>query len=78
MKKAFTLIELLVVLALVSLLVSIVGPSGKKMYEKFSKKMQDIELVGYEHDKQFIRFLKDLNYFDLNVSIENNISEVKK
>jgi prepilin-type N-terminal cleavage/methylation domain-containing protein len=70
MKKAFTLIELLVVLALVSLLISIVGPSGKRMYEKFSKRMRKIEEVGKEHDKQFIRFLEDKHYFDLNLTTD--------
>ena len=78
MKKAFTLIELLVVLALVSLLISLVGPSGKRMYEKFSKKMKRIEDVGIEHDKQFIRFLEDKHYFDLNLTQDNNKSEVKR
>ena len=75
MKKAFTLIELLVVLAMVSLLISLVGPSGKRMYKKFSKRMQKIEDVGLEHDLQFIRFLKDKHYFDLNKSSDINISE---
>jgi len=75
MKKAFTLIELLVVLAMVSLLISVVGPSGKKMYEKFSKRMKKIEEVGREHDKQFIRFLEDKHYYDIN---ESNISEQKR
>jgi prepilin-type N-terminal cleavage/methylation domain-containing protein len=78
MKKAFTLIELLVVLALVSLLISVVGPSGKRMYDKFSKRVAKIESVGEEHDKQFIRFLEDKHYFDLNLTLENNRSEIKK
>ena len=78
MKKGFTLIELLVVLALVSLLISIVGPSGKKMYEKFSKQIQKIEMVGDEHDKQFIRFLKDEIYFDLQLKFEANKTKVGK
>ena len=72
MKKAFTLIELLVVLALVSLLISLVGPSGKRMYEKFSKRVAKIESVGEEHDKQFIRFLEDKHYFDINLTIDSN------
>jgi prepilin-type N-terminal cleavage/methylation domain-containing protein len=76
MKKAFTLIELLVVLALVSLLISVVGPSGKRMYTKFSKRVAKIESVGEEHDRQFIRFLEDRRYFDLNLSRENNMSEL--
>jgi len=68
------LIELLVVLALVTLLVSLVGPSGKQMYEKFSKRMAKIEAVGEEHDRQFIRFLEDKQYFiDINSSIEEKI-----
>jgi len=75
MKKAFTLIELLVVLAMVSLLISLIGPSGKRMYEKFSKRMKKVEEVGIEHDKQFIRFLEDKHYFDIN---ESNISEQKR
>jgi len=75
MKKAFTLIELLVVLAMVSLLISLIGPSGKRMYEKFSKRMKKVEEVGQEHDKQFVRFLEDKHYFDLN---ESNISEQKR
>jgi len=78
MKKAFTLIELLVVLAMVSLLISVVGPSGKKMYEKFSKRMTKIEEVGEEHDRQFERFLKDEKYFDLNLTKENTRSRVQK
>jgi len=79
MKKAFTLIELLVVLALVSLLISVVGPSGKRMYDKFSKKILKIEKVGEEHDRQFIRFLEDKHYyFELNQSIENNKSNGDK
>lgn len=69
MRGAFTLIELLVVLTLVSLLVSLVGPSGKRMYEKFSLRMVKIEAVGEEHDRQFIRFLEDKPYF-----IESNES----
>ena len=74
-RKAFTLIELLVVLALVGLLISVVGPSGKKMYTKFSKRVEKIESVGEEHDRQFIRFLEDKNYFDFNLSRDNNRSE---
>lgn len=68
MKKAFTLIELLVVLALVSLLISLVGPSGKKMYEKFSKRVTKIEEVGEEHNRRFIAFLKDENFKEVNRS----------
>ena len=75
MKKAFTLIELLVVLALVSLLISVVAPSGKRMYAKFSKKITTIEKVGEEHDKQFNRFLEDKHYFDTNFTI--NLENVK-
>jgi len=78
MTKAFTLIELLVVLALVSLLISLVGPSGKKMYERFSKRVAKIEDVGEEHDRQFIRFLEDRHYFDFNLTIDYNKSELKK
>ncbi|NOZ91565.1 MAG: prepilin-type N-terminal cleavage/methylation domain-containing protein [Epsilonproteobacteria bacterium] len=78
MKKAFTLIELLVVLALVSLLVSLVGPSGKRMYEKFSKRLEKIKEVGIEHDKEFDRFLADKPYFDLNSSEDKNITKEKK
>ena len=78
MKKAFTLIELLVVLALVSLLISVVGPSGKRMYEKFSKRMKKVEEVGKEHDNQFSRFLEDKHYFDLNRSRDINQSEIKR
>ena len=78
MKKAFTLIELLVVLALVSLLISVVGPSGKRMYEKFSKRMKKVEEVGKEHDKQFSRFLEDKHYFDLNRSSDMNQSDIKR
>jgi prepilin-type N-terminal cleavage/methylation domain-containing protein len=70
MKKAFTLIELLVVLALVSLLISIVGPSGKRMYSKFSKRLDKIEEVGKLHDKYFINFLQDKEYFEYNKSRE--------
>jgi len=65
MKKAFTLIELLVVLAMVSLLISVVAPSGKRIYEKFSKRVKKIKEVGIEHDAQFIRFLDDDLYFSL-------------
>jgi len=68
MKKAFTLIELLVVLALVSLLISLVGPSGKKMYEKFSKRVVKIEEVGEEHNRRFISFLNDENFNEVNQS----------
>ena len=75
MKKAFTLIELLVVLALVSLLISVVGPSGKRMYTKFSKRVAKIESVGEEHDRQFKRFLEDRHYFIENNEI--NLSEQK-
>ena len=76
MRKAFTLIELLVVLALVSLLISVVGPSGKRMYTKFSKRVAKIESVGEEHDRQFIRFLEDKHYyFELNISTDNNKSK---
>jgi len=71
MKKGFTLIELLVVLAMVSLLISIVAPSGKRMYEKFSKRMIKIEAVGEEHDRQFQRFLADEQYFDFNDTNES-------
>lgn len=77
MRRAFTLIELLVVLAMVSLLISIVAPSGKRMYEKFSKRMKNIEAVGVEHDRQFERFLQDKRYFDLNRTNDNNQSEIK-
>ena len=76
MKKAFTLIELLVVLALVSLLISVVGPSGKRMYTKFSKRVAKIESVGEEHDRQFIRFLEDKHYFDFNLTTDKNRSKV--
>ena len=68
MKRAFTLIELLVVLALLSLLVSLVGPSGKKMYERFSKRMAEIERVGEAHDREFIFFLNDKNFYESNRS----------
>jgi len=68
MRRAFTLIELLVVLAMVSLLISIVAPSGKRMYEKFSKRMQKIEAVGLEHDRRFSAFLKDENFIERNSS----------
>lgn len=67
-RKGFTLIELLVVLALVSLLISIVAPSGKKMYQKFSKRMTKINKVGMEHDRAFISFLKDESMFEGNRS----------
>jgi prepilin-type N-terminal cleavage/methylation domain-containing protein len=76
MKKAFTLIELLVVLALVSLLISVVGPSGKRMYTKFSKRVAKIKSVGEEHDRQFIRFLEDRCYFDFNLTTDKNRSKV--
>lgn len=62
MKKAFTLIELLVVLAIMGLLVSLVAPSGKKMYRSFSKKITKIEKVGEANDKRFIAFLTDNKY----------------
>ena len=68
MKKGFTLIELLVVLALVSLLISIVGPSGKRMYQKFDNRVKKIKEVGKEHDKHFIAFLKDKNFKERNSS----------
>ena len=57
MKKAFTLIELLVVLSLVSLLVSLVGPSGKHMYEKFMKRLDKIEEEGIKNDEDFPRLI---------------------
>lgn len=68
MKKGFTLIELLVVLALVSLLISIVGPSGKRMYQKFDNRVKKIKEVGKEHNKRFIAFLKDKNFKERNSS----------
>jgi len=68
MKKAFTLIELLVVLAMVSLLISIVGPSGKRMYEKFSKRLTKVEEVGEEHNRRFSAFLKDEKFNEVNSS----------
>ena len=68
MKKAFTLIELLVVLTLVSLLVSLVGPSGKRMYEKFMKRLDKIEEQGRKNDINFQRFLDDNLTFDMNRS----------
>jgi len=68
MRKAFTLIELLVVLTLVSLLVSVVGPSGKRMYEKFMKRLDKIELEGIKNDKDFQSFLDDNLTFDRNKS----------
>ena len=71
MKKAFTLIELLVVFVLLGLIVSIVAPSGKKMYEKFSKRIDKIEEVGMVHDKQFIAFLEDKSYFERTKSEKN-------
>jgi hypothetical protein len=64
-------------LALVSLLISVVGPSGKRMYTKFSKRVAKIESVGEEHDRQFIRFLEDEHYFELNKSLDINQSEIK-
>jgi len=48
------------------------------MYEKFSKRVDKIERVGEEHDNQFIRFLEDKKYFDSNLTLEKNKSEVKK
>ncbi len=68
MKKAFTLIELLVVLTLISLLVSLVGPSGKRMYEKFSKRLDKIEKDGIRNDKEFENFLEDNLTFESNKS----------
>ncbi len=68
MKKAFTLIELLVVLTLVSLLVSLVGPSGKRMYEKFTKRLGKIEQEGIKNDNNFQSFLDDNLTFDRNKS----------
>jgi len=68
MRRGFTLIELLVVLALVSLLISIVGPSGKRMYQKFDKRVTKIKEVGKEHDRRFIAFLKDENFKERNSS----------
>ncbi len=68
MKKAFTLIELLVVLTLVSLLVSLVGPSGKRMYEKFMKRLDKIEKDGVKNDNNFQSFLDDNLTFDRNKS----------
>ena len=68
MKKAFTLIELLVVLTLVSLLVSLVGPSGKRMYEKFMKRLDKIEKDGVKNDNNFKSFLDDNLTFDRNKS----------
>ena len=77
MRGAFTLIELMVALALVSLLVSLVGPSGKRMYEKFSKRIDKIEAVGEEHDRQFIRFLEDKQYF-ININESNKSNKIKE
>ena len=74
MKKAFTLIELLVVLSLVSLLISIVGPSGQRMYKKFERRLKKIENVGFKYDNNYIKFLKDKIYFENN---ENNESMKK-
>ena len=68
MRKAFTLIELLVVLTLVSLLVSLVGPSGKRMYEKFMKRLDKIEQEGIKNDENFQSFLDDNLTFDRNKS----------
>ena len=68
MKKAFTLIELLVVLTLVSLLVSLVGPSGKRMYEKFMKRLDKIQQEGVKNDNNFQSFLDDNLTFDRNKS----------
>lgn len=68
MKKAFTLIELLVVLTLVSLLVSLVGPSGKRMYGKFIKRLDKIEQEGIRNDEDFQSFLDDNLTFDRNKS----------
>ena len=78
MRKAFTLIELLVVLALISLLVSIVGPSGKRMYEKFTKRLDKVKEVGIKNDKEFIRFLEDKLYFmddNQTVNLDSNKSD---
>jgi len=68
MRKGFTLIELLVVLAMVSLLISIVGPSGKRMYRKFDNRVLKIKEVGKEHDTRFIAFLKDEKFREYNSS----------
>jgi len=68
MRKAFTLIELLVALSLIALLVSLVGPSGKRMYEKFSKRVDKIKQNALKNDKDFQKFLDDNLTFDKNKS----------
>lgn len=68
MKKAFTLIELLVALSLIGLLVSIIGPSGKRLYEKFGNRLENVQAENEKHDKEFQDFLDDTLYFDNNKS----------
>ena len=53
---------------MVSLLVSLVGPSGKHMYEKFMKRLDKIEQEGLQNDKNFQSFLDDNLTFDRNKS----------
>jgi len=68
MKKAFTLIELLVALSLIGLLVSIIGPSGKRLYEKFSNRLENVQTENQKHDKAFQYFLDDVVYVEQNES----------
>jgi prepilin-type N-terminal cleavage/methylation domain-containing protein len=68
MKKAFTLIELLVALSLIGLLVSLIGPSGKRLYEKFGNRLESVEQETQKHDKEFQDFLEDTLFFESNKS----------
>jgi len=74
MKKAFTLIELLVALSLIGLLVSIIGPSGKRLYEKFGHRLESVEAENQKHDKEFEHFLEDSLYFENNKSYSDEKS----
>lgn len=68
MKKAFTLIELLVALSLIGLLVSLIAPSGKRLYEKFGKRLELVQEESQKHDKEFQDFLEDRLFFESNKS----------
>jgi len=68
-KKAFTLVELLVVILILAFIISIVAPTGYKLYNNVLSYIQKKELQSEKKELEFNAFLMQIPNDENNITM---------